>query len=94
MKPLSIETQKQDCLCPFKLIKKMKEKSNENSPASENSRSWKTFGGESDIDYLFVKPRETESNQTENSISKFLSEEGVFQINLGIVMNDYKFKTL
>eukprot|EP00343_Euplotes_focardii_P004479 CAMPEP_0205811284 /NCGR_PEP_ID=MMETSP0205-20121125/15459_1 /ASSEMBLY_ACC=CAM_ASM_000278 /TAXON_ID=36767 /ORGANISM="Euplotes focardii, Strain TN1" /LENGTH=71 /DNA_ID=CAMNT_0053090251 /DNA_START=197 /DNA_END=409 /DNA_ORIENTATION=+ len=70
----------------------MRERSTESSPVSAQPNSGKSISEDSTLGYLFVKPRE-KKNEKESSISKFLSGEGVFQINLGVALSDYQFKS-
>jgi len=71
------------------LLSEMK-KSTKSVPPISSSAGKRTWSG--DIDYLFVNPRTNKRPKREQELSKFLNNESVFQINMKVAMQDYKFK--
>jgi hypothetical protein len=45
-----------------------------------------------DIGYVFVQPNSRIGSAQEKKIAEFLNTEGIFQINLGVVIKEYQFK--
>ena len=59
------------------------------SEEKDNSR-W-IAKNNSNLSYIFVRPNGAEKRSVkEAKLCEFLNLEGVFQINLGVVLNDYK----
>jgi hypothetical protein len=43
-------------------------------------------------DYIFLMPQDIDFSSKERYLDKFLDFEGIFQINLGAVLNEYAIK--
>lgn len=55
-----------------------------------NSTNWSTDQPSyKDINYVFVQHKVEDKSIKEQEIAKFLNEEGIFQINLKIALEDY-----
>ncbi|CAI2386695.1 unnamed protein product [Moneuplotes crassus] len=87
---LKVNTEKSKLMNPFQAIKDMKNLSYQNSPTSaETKSSCKTVGN---LSYIFVKPKSSQKNTKEELVNEFLNQQGVFQINLPVALNDYSFR--
>lgn len=73
---------------PNKLLADMK-KNCRRAPAKGDMSTKSAPAVTGDIDYIFANPALSIKTKAEQKISDFLSNEGIFQINLDITMNDY-----
>ncbi|CAI2361788.1 unnamed protein product [Moneuplotes crassus] len=87
---LKVNTEKNEALNPFQAINDMKNLSCEMSPRSAKTESSQATEG--NLSYLFVKPKSSLMSSKEGLLNEFLTQQGVFQINLPIALNDYKFE--
>lgn len=56
---------------------------------ADQSDNGSSSSSSKDLEYIFVKVKTRGRSEAENSLSSFLNEEGIFQINLGVVMKEY-----
>ena len=54
--------------------------------------NWSSKSTQSSLSYIFAKPIAPKS-QKEDKMQKFLSTEGIFQINVGVAFEEYSFSS-
>ncbi|CAI2360738.1 unnamed protein product [Moneuplotes crassus] len=87
---LKVKSEEKEFINPFQAIKDMKNLSCQNSPTSAKIRSPCTTEGS--LSYIFVQPKSSHKSVKESLLNEFLNQQGVFQINLPVALNDYSFK--
>ncbi|CAI2368225.1 unnamed protein product [Moneuplotes crassus] len=77
----------------YAMVSEMKSKVLKGNDSSKEDfeRFRKRCRTSSDIDYVFQRPNLKKRPEVEQSLASFLDNEGIFQINLKVVLDDYHF---